>query len=101
MQEGSIEDNQNSIEGGRQRRVFPPPYTATGNVSADRLAFFHVLERLKVGRTYLTLLYRGLVYMLLQTQKRTGWMDKNVRISFRQHSTADVNLTYFDPDSKS
>ena len=48
MQEGSIEDHQNSIEGGRQRRVFPPPYAATGNDSADRLAFFHVLERLKV-----------------------------------------------------
>ena len=93
MQEGSIEDHQNSIEGGRQRRVFPPPYAATGNVSADRLAFFHVLERLKVRSTYLTLLSQGLAYMLLQTQKRTGWINNNVRYYFRHHFTADVNLT--------
>ena len=82
MQEGSIEDHQNSIGGGRQRRVFPPPYAATGNASADRLAFFHVLECLKVGRAHLILLSQGLAYMLLQTQKRTGWMDNNVRILF-------------------
>jgi hypothetical protein len=31
------------------RRVFPPLYFATGNASRDRLAFIHVLERLKVN----------------------------------------------------
>ncbi|KZT70809.1 hypothetical protein DAEQUDRAFT_764378 [Daedalea quercina L-15889] len=41
------------------KRVFPPLYQSTGNVAADRLAFFHILERLK-------------------TQKRTGWVDHNV-----------------------
>ncbi|KAK0488597.1 HD domain-containing protein [Armillaria novae-zelandiae] len=40
-------------------RVFPPLYTSSGNESADRLAFFHVLERLK-------------------TQKRTGWIDHGI-----------------------
>ena len=30
------------------KRVFPPLYVTTGNVSRDRLAFIHILERLKV-----------------------------------------------------
>ncbi|KAG1722650.1 hypothetical protein EDD22DRAFT_831291 [Suillus occidentalis] len=37
------------------KRVFPPLYASTGDAAIDRLAFFHVLERLK-------------------TQKRTGWV---------------------------
>ncbi|KAI0077751.1 HD domain-containing protein [Panus rudis PR-1116 ss-1] len=41
------------------KRTFPPLYVPTGDISLDRLAFFHVLERLK-------------------TQKRTGWVDYNV-----------------------
>ncbi|KAI0676024.1 HD domain-containing protein [Trametes maxima] len=41
------------------KRTFPPPYTSTGDASADRLAFFHILERLK-------------------TQKRTGWVDHKI-----------------------
>ncbi|KAJ7147613.1 HD domain-containing protein [Mycena crocata] len=43
------------------KREFPPLYTATGDVSNDRLAFFHLIEKLK-------------------TQKRTGWVDNNVSI---------------------
>ncbi|KAG8215085.1 HD domain-containing protein, partial [Butyriboletus roseoflavus] len=39
--------------------AFPPLYQPTGDPDTDRLAFFHVLERLK-------------------TQKRTGWIDHNV-----------------------
>ena len=31
------------------KRVFPPPYKSTGDPSADRLAFVHILERLKVS----------------------------------------------------
>jgi len=42
------------------KRTFPPLYKPTGDVDVNRLAFFHVLERLK-------------------TQKRTGWIDFNVR----------------------
>ncbi|KAE9384989.1 HD domain-containing protein [Gymnopus androsaceus JB14] len=34
-------------------------YSSTGNVSVDRLAFFHILERLK-------------------TQKRTGWVNNRI-----------------------
>jgi hypothetical protein len=34
-----------------QRRVFPPLYKSSGNLASDRLAFFHVLERLKVRLT--------------------------------------------------
>ncbi len=29
-------------------REFPPLYEQTGNAGLDRLAFFHILERLKV-----------------------------------------------------
>lgn len=41
------------------KRVFPPLYVPTGDVDTDRLAFFHVLERLK-------------------TRKRTGWINRNI-----------------------
>ena len=30
------------------KRVFPPLYVQTGDISKDRLAFIHILERLKV-----------------------------------------------------
>ncbi|KAJ7068904.1 HD domain-containing protein [Mycena belliarum] len=40
-------------------REFPPLYAATGDASQDRLAFFHLIEKLK-------------------TQKRTGWVDNNI-----------------------
>ncbi|KAJ7708984.1 HD domain-containing protein [Mycena rosella] len=40
-------------------REFPPLYTTTGDESKDRLAFFHLIEKLK-------------------TQKRTGWVDNNI-----------------------
>ncbi|KAJ6568363.1 HD domain-containing protein [Mycena vulgaris] len=40
-------------------REFPPLYTTTGDASKDRLAFFHLIEKLK-------------------TQKRTGWVDSNI-----------------------
>ena len=30
-------------------RVFPPLYVSSGDASVDRMAFFHILERLKVG----------------------------------------------------
>ncbi|KAK7687773.1 hypothetical protein QCA50_008992 [Cerrena zonata] len=41
------------------QRTFPPLYQSSGEPSVDKLAFFHILERLK-------------------TQKRTGWVDHNV-----------------------
>ncbi|KAH7885745.1 HD domain-containing protein [Phlebopus sp. FC_14] len=40
-------------------RSLPPLYTSTGDVDIDRLAFFHIIERLK-------------------TQKRTGWIDHKI-----------------------
>ncbi|KAK7031681.1 HD domain-containing protein [Favolaschia claudopus] len=40
-------------------REFPPLYAPTGHQRKDRLAFFHLLEKLK-------------------TQKRTGWMDNKI-----------------------
>ncbi|VDC06101.1 unnamed protein product [Peniophora sp. CBMAI 1063] len=40
-------------------RTFPPLYKSSGKESEDRLAFFHILERLK-------------------TQKRTGWVDNGI-----------------------
>ena len=30
-------------------RTFPPLYAASGDTAIDRLAFFHILKRLKVG----------------------------------------------------
>ena len=38
------------------KRAFPPLYKSAGDASVDRLAFVHILERLKV-RTYLILLH--------------------------------------------
>jgi len=43
------------------KRIFPPLYVKTGDISKDRLAFIHILERLK-------------------TQKRTGWVDHKLLI---------------------
>ncbi|KAF7309522.1 HD domain-containing protein [Mycena indigotica] len=40
-------------------REFAPLYASTGDGAKDRLAFFHLLEKLK-------------------TQKRTGWVDNNI-----------------------
>ncbi|KAJ7114134.1 HD domain-containing protein [Mycena epipterygia] len=40
-------------------REFPPLYASTGDAPKDRLAFFHLIEKLK-------------------TQKRTGWVDNNI-----------------------
>jgi len=48
-----------SADPPRPKRVFPQLYTSSGNEAEDRLAFFHVLERLK-------------------TQKRTGWVDHKI-----------------------
>ncbi|KAK0457892.1 HD domain-containing protein [Desarmillaria tabescens] len=54
-------------------RVFPPLYTSSGDDSADRLAFFHILERLK-------------------TQKRTGWIDHGVRLSLSSQLENKLNF---------
>jgi hypothetical protein len=35
------------------KRVFPPLYVQTGDISRDRLAFIHILERLKVKQIFL------------------------------------------------
>ncbi|KAG1815455.1 HD domain-containing protein [Suillus variegatus] len=57
------------------KRVFPPLYVSTGDASIDRLAFFHVLERLK-------------------TQKRTGWSisDHMYRMAVLAMCTSDTAL---------
>ncbi|KAI0272410.1 HD domain-containing protein [Gloeopeniophorella convolvens] len=41
------------------KRTYPPLYKSLGDMASDRLAFFHILERLK-------------------TQKRTGWVDNKI-----------------------
>ena len=35
------------------RRAFPPLYNSSGDLASDRLAFFHILERLKVCLVFL------------------------------------------------
>ncbi|EIW78999.1 HD domain-containing protein [Coniophora puteana RWD-64-598 SS2] len=70
--------------GSEAKRVFPPLYVASGNASTDRLAFFHIIERLK-------------------TQKRTGWVDNGIpnaesisdhmyRMALLAMCTSDENL---------
>ncbi|KAF8603779.1 HD domain-containing protein [Ceratobasidium sp. AG-I] len=65
-------------------RDLPPTYTSTGDLAVDRLAFFHILERLK-------------------TQKRTGWIKSRIpgpesiadhmhRMSILALCTSDTNL---------
>ena len=60
-----------------ERRIFPPLYKSSGDPAFDRLAFFHVLERLKVSFDhYLTTPCSSC--RVSQTQKRTGWVDNKV-----------------------
>ncbi|KAG7093458.1 hypothetical protein E1B28_007134 [Marasmius oreades] len=56
MAEPLVTDPENPPKGPR---TFPPLYQGTRNPGVDRLAFFHILERLK-------------------TQKRTGWVRNNI-----------------------
>jgi hypothetical protein len=57
------------------KREFPPLYKSSGNESVDRLAFFHILERLKVN---ISKLEPASALMSFKTQKRTGWLNNNV-----------------------
>ncbi|KAG2122612.1 HD domain-containing protein [Suillus cothurnatus] len=59
------------------KRVFPPLYVSTGDASVDRLAFFHVLERLK-------------------TQKRTGWIPNAESISDHMYRMAILAMCTSD-----
>ena len=43
------------------KRVFPPLYVQTGDVSKDRLAFIHILERLKVKSRFCYLILRLII----------------------------------------
>ena len=38
-----------TLASSSDKRVFPPLYVQTGDTSKDRLAFIHILERLKVN----------------------------------------------------
>ncbi|KAF8874433.1 HD domain-containing protein [Infundibulicybe gibba] len=64
------------------QRTFPPLYVKSGEPSIDRLAFFHILERLK-------------------TQKRTGWVDHNIpnpeSISDHMYRMAVLAMCSSDP----
>lgn len=44
----STTEDSKKPELGPQKRIFPPLYKSSGDPASDRLAFFHVLERLKV-----------------------------------------------------
>ncbi|KAF8220190.1 hypothetical protein L208DRAFT_1426925 [Tricholoma matsutake] len=59
------------------KRVFPLLYRSTGDASVDRLAFVHILERLK-------------------TQKRTGWVDHNV--GYHMYRMAMLAMCSSDPE---
>jgi putative hydrolase of HD superfamily len=54
-------------EPGPQRRIFPPLYKSSGDPASDRLAFFHVLERLKVCS--------------ITVRLRSGWLTVYPRIA--------------------
>ncbi|KAI0788710.1 HD domain-containing protein [Abortiporus biennis] len=64
---GEILGKRYMSESSVPKRAFPPLYVSQGTPSLDRLAFFHILEKLK-------------------TQKRTGWIDFKVP---EQESIAD------------
>jgi len=53
-----------------QKREFPPPYVSSGDESVDRLAFLHVLERLKVMYHYLSQIHTD-QYI---TDPKTHWL---------------------------
>jgi len=53
-----------------QKREFPPPYVSSGDQSVDRLAFLHVLERLKVMYHYLSQIHTD-QYI---TDPKTHWL---------------------------
>lgn len=76
--------------GGATARVFPPLYVSAGNVSADRLAFFHILERLKV-RALVSLCDQD-VYDVLNRRRNAlvGW---TTRSAFLNHWTTK-SLTF-------
>lgn len=57
------------------QRTFPPLYQSSGEPSVDKLAFFHILERLKVTGSIDS---KNAVLTVRKTQKRTGWVDHNV-----------------------
>ncbi|KAI0831911.1 HD domain-containing protein [Trametes gibbosa] len=65
------------------KRVFPPLYQSSGDASSDRLAFFHILEKLK-------------------TQKRTGWVNHHVpgpeSISDHMYRMSVLAMCTSDPD---
>ena len=65
-------------------RRFAPLYKPTGNENVDRLAFFHILERLKVRLFYFTKADETHLTPP-QTQKRTGWVDNNVSVMVDPH----------------
>ncbi|KAF5316330.1 hypothetical protein D9619_006498 [Psilocybe cf. subviscida] len=64
-------------------RTYPPLYVPTGDSGKDKLAFIHILERLK-------------------TQKRTGWVDNKIpnpeSISDHMYRMALLSMISDDPN---
>ena len=58
------------------KRVFPPLYVPTGDASTDRLAFFHVLERLKVPVSLVT--NDPLTISTRLRSAQDGWITRNI-----------------------
>jgi len=44
-------NNEAAVDDAKPRRTFRPFYKSTGDVMSDKLAFFHILEELKVHIT--------------------------------------------------
>lgn len=44
----SLDIDNHSMSDSTPRRTFKPLYKSTGDVMSDKLAFFHILEELKV-----------------------------------------------------
>ena len=51
------------------KRVFSPLYVPTGDISKDRLAFIHILERLKVENRFCNLILRLIIKFWLDAEK--------------------------------
>jgi hypothetical protein len=90
----SMTENSEKPDPGPQRRIFPPLYKSSGDLASDRLAFFHILERLKVCLFHHHQFMVGLAYSIC--------FCSFCRVSYRRHrSERDGSITMFGSCSSS
>lgn len=81
------------------RRTFPPLYQSSGDDAQDRLAFFHILERLKVHMSTLAIkdrVYNLALFLHRHRNVLDGLIVKNVHLVNYNDSSADIR-DFADP----